>query len=115
MSANIFLLDGWDDTSVWGLDDDYYYAQLTPNDVDDANGPQVWITPPRYLIGSANELMRTIAAVLDLPADLVDQAMARGLAISRGEPVVSVPISGATSSLRVQHDGSGERDVLRLE
>ncbi|WP_308817198.1 hypothetical protein [Pseudonocardia alni] len=78
MSAHGFLLDGWDDASTRGLDVDHYYAQLTPNGVDDSNGPQVWIAPAAYVIGSVTDLARTIAAVLDRSVEAVDQAMARG-------------------------------------
>ncbi|WP_308816664.1 hypothetical protein [Pseudonocardia alni] len=74
--------------SIRGLDVDRYYAQLTPNGVDDADGPQIWIAPPTYVIGSVTDLVRTIAAALDLPPGVVDQAMAHGLAMSRGEPIV---------------------------
>ncbi len=93
MSAHPFLLNGWDELSVWGLDGDHYYAQLTPNGIDDADGPRVWIAPPAYAIGRVAELVRIVAAGLDLPPAVVDQAMARGLAMSRGEPVVPVTIS----------------------
>lgn len=82
MSIRAFLLDGWDHKSTWGLDGDSYYAQLTPNGVDDANGPQIWISPPKYIIGGATELLYTIAKLIDVPVEEVDQAMARGLAMS---------------------------------
>ncbi|MCM3850177.1 hypothetical protein ND486_28700 [Pseudonocardia sp. DR1-2] len=84
MSIYAFLLDGWDDASTWGLDGDLYYAQLTPNGVDDVDGPQVWIGPPTYILGRMTELAHGIAAALDLPLDLVDDAMARGSAAARG-------------------------------
>lgn len=113
MSIYAFLLDGWDDASTWGLDADHYYAQLTPNGVDQADSPQVWIGPPTYLIRSATELVYTIAAVLDLPAEAIDEAMARGRSASRGEPVVPVSICGATQSppaddFRTAVDGASE-------
>ncbi|WP_156819501.1 hypothetical protein [Pseudonocardia sp. HH130630-07] len=95
MSIYAFLLDGWDYASTWGLDGDHYYAQLTPNGVDDADGPQVWIGPPTHLVGTVTEMVHGIAAALDLPLDLVDEAMARGSAACRGEPVMPVPVSGA--------------------
>ena len=48
MSIYPLLLDGWDDTSTWGEDRGQLYAQLTRNGVSDDNGPEFWITPPRY-------------------------------------------------------------------
>lgn len=93
VSIYVFLLDGWDDASTWGLDGDHYYAQLTPNGVDEADGPQLWIAPPAYVISRVDELVRIVAAGLDLPPVVIDQAMARGLAMSRGESVGPVDIS----------------------
>ena len=44
------LIDGWDHLSTWGWDSSIgsYYAQLTRNGNSDANGPDVWITPPTW-------------------------------------------------------------------
>lgn len=94
MSVHAFLLDGWDNASIWGFDVDHYYAQLTPNGVDDSDGPQIWISPPRYVIGSVTELLRLIAHLIEVPADTVDEAMVRGLAMSRGQLVTPVLLPG---------------------
>lgn len=75
-----------------GLDTDHYYAQLTPNGVDDSDGAQISISPPRYVIGSVTELLRLIAHLIEVPVDAVDQAMVRGLAMSRGQLVTLVPL-----------------------
>jgi hypothetical protein len=92
VSIHAFLLDGWDHTSIWGLDVDHYYAQLTPNGVDDSDGPQISISPPRYVISSATELLRHIAQLIEVPVDTVDEAMVRGMAMSRGQLVTPVPL-----------------------
>lgn len=50
MSVYAVLLEGWDQLSTWGYDDaaGSYYAQLTRNGGSDDDGPEVWITPPRW-------------------------------------------------------------------
>lgn len=41
MSIYAFHLQGWEELSTWGHDDDVYYAQLTRNGASDIDGPQV--------------------------------------------------------------------------
>jgi hypothetical protein len=48
-----FRLQGWDLRSVWGWDPaaDSYYAQLTSDTSrqrEDWEGPEVWVSPPRW-------------------------------------------------------------------
>ncbi len=90
VSLYAFMLDGWEDVSTWGLDGHHYYAQLTPNGVDDADGPQVRIGPPTNVVAGVTELIHDISVAIDQPLDLVDEAMARGVAMARGERVVPV-------------------------
>lgn len=113
MSIHALLLQGWDETSTWGVDDGLYYAQLTRNGVSDADGPQIWIAPPQYVVRGVTELMYTIAASTGAPVDVVDEAMSRGLAVGRGErvatvvpPTPSVP-SGPAGDLSTAIAGQG--------
>ena len=79
MSAYALLLPGWDQLSIWGADQDYLYAQVTRNGNSDDDGPDFWITPPRYPVcRHPRELGHAISQVTgtDLPAVL--NAMATG-------------------------------------
>jgi hypothetical protein len=52
------LLPGWEDLSTWGIDTDYFYAQLTHNGRSDDDGPDIWITSPNCPIcRTAHELV----------------------------------------------------------
>lgn len=90
MSVHVLMLDGWEHTSTWGSDDGLYYAQLTRNSVSDTDGPQIWISPPRHIVRSATELLHAIADATGEPIATIDEAMSRGLAVSRGERVAPV-------------------------
>jgi hypothetical protein len=81
---NIFDMPGWEEYSTWGLDaphgraeDAYLYAQLYRNTDDRDDRPRIWITPPRYVLTSLDELAEAIAAEiapyepLPLPAELI--------------------------------------------
>jgi hypothetical protein len=84
MSIYPLLLDGWDDTSTWGEDGGYLYAQLTRNGVADDNGPEVWITPPRYpVVYTAPELARVIAQATAIDQQAILHGMATGAALGR--------------------------------
>lgn len=98
MSVHVLMLDGWEHTSTWGIEDGLYYAQLTRNGVSDAEGPQIWISPPRHVFRSVTELLHAIAFATGVPAPVVDEAMSRGLAVSRGERVA--PIADAVDDYR---------------
>ncbi len=84
MSMYAFYLQGWEDLSTWGRDDDLYYAQLTRNDASDDDGPQIQITPPSFVVHSVGELVHVIATAIAEKPDVVDDAMSRGLALDRG-------------------------------
>ncbi|MBN9791779.1 hypothetical protein DMP17_24700 [Pseudonocardia sp. TMWB2A] len=90
MSMYAFHLEGWEDLSTWGRDEDVYYAQLIRNDASDDEGPQIWISPPQYVIHDITELVRIVASSVGEPAELIDEAMGRGLALTRGERIPPV-------------------------
>lgn len=94
MSIYAFHLEGWEDLSTWGRDDDIYYAQLTRNDASDDDGPQIWITPPQYVVRDITELVSVVASSIGEPFELVDEAMGRGLALDRGERIPPVARNG---------------------
>jgi hypothetical protein len=77
------FLNGWEDTSTWGDDDDYLYAQLTRNGVPDTNGPEYWITPPHYPAArTTTELAQLIANVTTADAPTVLRGMAFGAKVA---------------------------------
>lgn len=78
MTVNALLLDGWEETSTWGIDNGTFYAQLTPNGVSDVDGPQVWIIPPHFVVRDAQDLVRAIAEQTVASVDSVVAAMRRG-------------------------------------
>ena len=81
---NIFDMPGWEEYSTWGLDAPrgraehaYLYAQLYRNTDDPDDRPRVWITPPRYVLTSLDQLAEAIATEIasyepiPLPAELI--------------------------------------------
>ena len=79
MSIYAFYLDGWEETSTWGEDQDYLYAQINRNGHDDTRGPQYWITPPHYpVLRTTRELAQIIASVTAAESSAVLQAMSEG-------------------------------------
>jgi hypothetical protein len=65
---NIFDMPGWEKYSTWGLDaphgraeDAYLYAQLYRNTDDPDDRPRIWITPPRYILTSLDQLAEAVA------------------------------------------------------
>ena len=78
MSIYPVLIDGWDHQSTWGYDDGVgsLYAQLTRNGNSDANGPDVWLSPPtipRILLPET--LAKAIAQVTSVDLAAVHAAM----------------------------------------
>lgn len=66
MSIQPFTMPGWDDYSTWGYEEGmgHYYAQLYRNSDDSDGPPRIWITPPRYLPRTVDELAETIATAI---------------------------------------------------
>lgn len=54
MSIYALLLPGWEQFSTWGAEDGCLYAHVTRNGHAD-DGPDFWITPPRYPIYVTHE------------------------------------------------------------
>ncbi|MER7009465.1 hypothetical protein ABT297_41350 [Dactylosporangium sp. NPDC000555] len=82
MSIYAVFLDGWDHKSTWGWDDGVgsYYAQMTGNGKSDANGPEIWITPPTFPeIMSPAALAEAIARATGENLGAVQRAMNDGL------------------------------------
>lgn len=82
MTINGLLLQGWEDLSTWGYDSglDSYYAQLTRNGNSDDDGPDIWITPPRWpAIPHPDALARVIADATGTDVTTVHTAMDAGL------------------------------------
>jgi hypothetical protein len=82
MSIYAVFLDGWDHKSTWGWDDGVgsYYAQMTRNGKSDANGPEIWITPPTFpAIMSPEALAEAIAHATGEDLQAVQRAMNDGL------------------------------------
>jgi hypothetical protein len=81
---NIFALPGWENYSTWGMDmprgvpeHGYLYAQLYRN-TDNRDGvPRIWITPPRYVLATLDQLAGAIATEIapyepiPLPPELI--------------------------------------------
>ena len=79
MSVYALLLPGWDQLSIWGADQDHLYAQVTRNGNSDDDGPDVWITPPRYPVyRHPRELGQAISQVTGTGLSAVLNAMATG-------------------------------------
>lgn len=81
---NAFDMPGWEDQSTWGLDaprgraeDAYLYAQLYRNTDKPGGRPRIWISPPRYILTSLDQLAEAIATEISscepihLPAELI--------------------------------------------
>lgn len=64
-----FWMPGWDQYSTWGYQaapggHGHWYAQIIHNSDDPNAEPRIWITPPRYLVRSVDDLAETIAQAL---------------------------------------------------
>jgi hypothetical protein len=87
MSIYPLLLEGWEDASTWGEDNGQLYAQLTRNGVSDDNGPEFWITPPRYPTArTVPELAHVIARATACGQEAVRHGMAAGAATAGASP-----------------------------
>lgn len=67
-SRNAFALPGWEKYSTWGKDEPlglsehaYLYAQLYRNTDNPDDPSRVWVTPPRYVPATLDELAEAIA------------------------------------------------------
>jgi hypothetical protein len=80
MSIYPLLLPGWEDLSTWGIDADYFYAQLTRNGNSDNDGPDFAITPSNHpTCRAAHELGAAISWVTGVEPATVLHAMAAGV------------------------------------
>lgn len=70
-------LAGWDAMSTWGWDDQAqtWFAELTRNESDDSDGPDVWLAGP---IGDEPALAHRIAQATGRPLAEVEAAMRDG-------------------------------------
>lgn len=61
-----FSVPGWDHFSTWGYEEHlgHYYAQLYHNSDDRDAAPRIWITPPKYVVRTIDELAQAIAEAL---------------------------------------------------
>ncbi|MEU9835928.1 hypothetical protein AB0D67_30710 [Streptosporangium sp. NPDC048047] len=61
-----FTMPGWDDYSTWGQEEGlgHLYAQLYRNGDNPGAAPRIWITPPRYLVQTIDELAAAIASAI---------------------------------------------------
>lgn len=74
-----FTMPGWDQYSTWGYEEGlgHLYAQLYRNIDDPGMQPRIWITPPRYVVTTVDELAEAIATaiaryeVVPMPADMI--------------------------------------------
>ena len=82
MSIYGLCLAGWEDLSTWGYDEAQgsLYAQLTRNTSSDDDGPDIWVTPPRFpVIRTSDGLASVIAAATGSALPVVYAAMNAGL------------------------------------
>ena len=87
MSIYAFYLEGWEETSTWGEDQDYLYAQINHNGHDDSHGPQYWITPPDYpIVRTTAGLARLIASVTATDPTEALRAMSIGATLAGATP-----------------------------
>lgn len=87
MSIYAFYLEGWEETSTWGEDQDYLYAQINHNGHDDCHGPEHWITPPDYpVVRTVDELAGLIAGVTAAARREVLRAMSIGATLAGATP-----------------------------
>jgi hypothetical protein len=78
MSIRPLALQGWDELSTWGYDDQLasFYAQLTRNGNSDDDGPEIWLSPPRYpVLASEAQLRAAIAECTGTPVEDVARAL----------------------------------------
>jgi hypothetical protein len=99
MSIYPLLLDGWEHASTWGEDCGHLYAQLTRNGVSDDNGPDLWITPPRYpAVHTVAGLAHAIARATACSEEIVLRGMAAGAAVAGATPAerqrLNLPAAG---------------------
>lgn len=72
------LLPGWENLSIWGWDAglDTLFAQLTRNGGNDDDGPEIWITPPRFpVVTTSTALAEIIAKATSAPLAEVRAAL----------------------------------------
>ncbi|WP_457034339.1 hypothetical protein [Kitasatospora sp. P5_F3] len=62
----VFSMPGWDDCSTWGWETGlgHLYAQIIHNNDDPDAEPRIWITPPRYVLRTVDELAAAIAEAI---------------------------------------------------
>lgn len=67
--VNPFTMPGWEKYSTWGLDtplgqaeNSYLYAHLYLNTDDPRAAPRIWITPPKYVPTTLDQLAEAIAS-----------------------------------------------------
>ena len=67
-----FRVTGWENYSTWGYEEGlgHFYAQLYRNGDDHNAEPRIWITPPRYVPRTIDELAEAISAEI-APYELV--------------------------------------------
>jgi hypothetical protein len=65
---HVFAMPGWESYSTWGRDEPlglsehaYLYAQLYRNSDDPGGAPRIWITPPKYVLATLDQLAEAIA------------------------------------------------------
>ncbi|MEV8323529.1 hypothetical protein [Kitasatospora sp. NPDC056731] len=58
-----FAMPGWEYYSTWGWEEGlgHFYAQIIHNSDDRDATPRIWITPPRYVVRTIDELAQVIA------------------------------------------------------
>jgi hypothetical protein len=63
---NAFPFPGWEKYSTWGSEEGlgHLYAQLYRNTDDRDAEPRIWITPPRYVVRTLDELAAAIAEAI---------------------------------------------------
>jgi hypothetical protein len=68
-AVQAFTLPGWERYSTWGLEEvhgrrdlGHMYAQLYRNTDNPNDAPRIWITPPRHVLTTVDELADAIAA-----------------------------------------------------
>lgn len=66
MSTFMFTMPGWERFSTWGEMElqGHLWAQLYLNEDDRDAAPRIWITPPRYVPCTVDELTEAIAAAI---------------------------------------------------
>ncbi|MFE9424381.1 hypothetical protein ACFYNO_15585 [Kitasatospora sp. NPDC006697] len=80
-----FAMPGWDRYSTWGYEVGlgHYYAQIIHNSDDRDAEPRIWITPPRYVVRTIDELAQAIADALapyepiSIPASIIKMYMTK--------------------------------------